>query len=148
MVPGRGGAAVGDPTDFDRRVPRDRALRAADRDRDAVAAILAREHVAGRLDDGEYDERVTRCLGARTYGELDALLADLLPLEPEEPVVARGRRVVCGWPFPAVLLIPLLAVAIVASHGHLLWLAFPVVFLLVVRPRLWSRACGRESGVT
>lgn len=139
---------MSDPTGFDRRVPRDRALRAADRDRDAVAAILAREHVAGRLDDGEYDERVARCLAAKTYGELDALVADLVPDDAEEPVAARGRRAARAWPFPAVLLIPLIAVAIVAGHGHLVWLAIPLVFLLVVRPLLWGPACGRESRIT
>jgi len=139
---------VSDPMDFDRRVPRDRALRAADRDRDAVAAILAREHVAGRLDDGEYDERVARCLAARTYADLDALIADLVPLEPEEPTFARGHGGLRGWPFPAMLLIPLVAIAIVASHGHLFWLAIPLVFFLVVRPLLWGPACGRWSRTT
>jgi hypothetical protein len=139
---------VGDSASYDRRAPRDRALRAADRDRDAVAAILSHEHVAGRLDDEEYDERVARCLAAKTYGDLDALLTDLIPDEREEPAVAGARRGARGWPFPAMVLIPLLVVAIVVSHGHLFWLAIPLVFFLVVRPLLLGRACGREPRIT
>ena len=52
-------------------------LRAADSDRAAVAAVLGRHMADGRLTVDEYDERLSRAYAARTYGELDALTADL-----------------------------------------------------------------------
>jgi hypothetical protein len=52
-------------------------LRAADADRASVAAVLGEHMAAGRLTLAEYDERVTRAYEAKTYGELDAITADL-----------------------------------------------------------------------
>ena len=56
--------------------PRDRQLRVGNAEREAVADILRREHLAGRLDSDEFDERVARCLAAKTYAELDELIGD------------------------------------------------------------------------
>lgn len=55
---------------------RDR-MRASDSDRAMVAERLRKALDEGRLDLNEYDERVRRTYAARTYGELDGLLADL-----------------------------------------------------------------------
>jgi len=63
-------------------------LRASDRDRELVAELLRTEHVAGRLDDDELDQRLGRCLAASTYSELEAITADL----PEDQQA--------GWPPP------------------------------------------------
>ena len=52
-------------------------MRAADADRQRVADQLKTALDEGRLDLGEYDERIQRAYGARTYGELDGLLTDL-----------------------------------------------------------------------
>jgi hypothetical protein len=52
-------------------------LRAGDADRSAVAATLGRHMAAGRLTLDEYDERLARAYGAKTYGELAELTADL-----------------------------------------------------------------------
>lgn len=97
-------------------------------------AILQREHVAGRLDNLEFDDRLSRSLAARSYAELDELLADL-PIENRTPRLSARFS---AWPFP---LLPIVAVAIVAlalSHGHLFWLAFPL-FFFVLRPLIWGR---------
>lgn len=59
-------------------------LRAADTDRERVAEQLRRAHGEGRLDLGEFDERVAAAWAARTYGDLDVLTADL----PPEPATA------------------------------------------------------------
>jgi len=107
--------------------PRDRRLRVGTAERDAVAEILRREHVAGKLDNTEFDERLERCLSAKTYRELDELLADL-PIEELSPRPAR-------WSFPPwgfLLVLPLIGVAIVASHGHAVWLLVPL---------FWFGAC-------
>ncbi|NYT93080.1 DUF1707 domain-containing protein [Salinispora sp. H7-4] len=68
---------------------RDRAgMRAADDDRQAVADQLRVAVDEGRLDLHEYDERLHRAYTAKTYGELDVLLADLPT--GSAPVVASG----------------------------------------------------------
>ena len=71
-------------------------LRAADSDRAAVAAVLGRHMADGRLTVDEYDERLSRAYAARTYGELDALTADL-PSTHRPPAV---QPVAHGGPDP------------------------------------------------
>ncbi|HYP45807.1 MAG TPA: DUF1707 domain-containing protein [Propionibacteriaceae bacterium] len=51
--------------------------RIGDAERDRAAELL-RDHLAeGRLDQGEFDDRVTRALTARTQADLDPLFTDL-----------------------------------------------------------------------
>ncbi|WP_031024775.1 DUF1707 SHOCT-like domain-containing protein [Streptomyces sp. NRRL WC-3725] len=52
-------------------------LRASDADRDRVAEILRDALAEGRLDLGEFDERLEAAYKARTYGELAPLTRDL-----------------------------------------------------------------------
>lgn len=52
-------------------------MRAGDSDRQRVADQLKSALDEGRLDLNEYDERVQRAYGARTYADLDGLLDDL-----------------------------------------------------------------------
>jgi len=116
---------------YDRRNgPRDRRLRVSNDEREAVAEILRREHVAGRLDNEEFDERLGTCLSARTYADLDALIADFPATEIER---RRPRRAAGRWrPWPLMFL-PLIAVAVVLSHGRAAWLLVPFLFCFVVR---------------
>jgi hypothetical protein len=98
---------------------------------------LREQHLAGRLESDEFQERLDRCYAAKTYGELDELIADL----PREEATRRATRV---WRWPvAALLIPLV-VAIVLSHGRLLWLVIPL-FFFAGRPLIWA-ATGRRVG--
>lgn len=55
----------------------DPQLRAADSDREAVAATLGRALSEGRLTVDEYEERLAKAYAARTYGDLAGLTADL-----------------------------------------------------------------------
>jgi Domain of unknown function (DUF1707) len=125
------------PESYSRHEPRDRGLRAADRDRDAVAGILREQHLAGRLQSEEFEKRLDRCYAAKSYGELDRLVADLPGEEPTRSP-GRARRSL------ALALIPLFIAAIALSGGRLLWLAIPL-FFFVGRPLLW-RSAGRRSG--
>ncbi len=59
-------------------------MRAADSDRQYVADRLRDALNEGRLDLGEYDERLQQTYAARTYGELDKLLGDLPTVVPPE----------------------------------------------------------------
>src|SRR5437588_5413297 len=52
-------------------------LRAADHDREAVAERLRKATAEGRLLAEELEERLGAAFSARTYGELEALVADL-----------------------------------------------------------------------
>lgn len=54
-----------------------RELRAADADRERVAAVLREAAAEGRLDLGELDERLGLVYAARTYGDLEPLIRDL-----------------------------------------------------------------------
>jgi DUF1707 SHOCT-like domain len=63
-------------------------MRAADADRQAVAEKLKVALDEGRLDLHEYDDRLQRAYAAKTYGELNPLLADLPGQVPVVPVVA------------------------------------------------------------
>jgi len=76
-------------------------LRAADADRTAVATQLGDQMSAGRLTVAEYDERLARAYAARTYGELEALTADLPRPAAQPPAPAPAARPAvhggCGW---------------------------------------------------
>lgn len=68
-------------------------LRVGNAERDAVTTILQDAAVDGRLDMDELDERVGAALRARTYGDLDALVADLsveLPWQRRSPAPLAG----------------------------------------------------------
>jgi Domain of unknown function (DUF1707) len=53
------------------------SMRASDEDRWRVQAHLNEAFAEGRLNQQEWDERVTALGSARTYGDLDMLTADL-----------------------------------------------------------------------
>jgi hypothetical protein len=63
-------------------------LRAGDDDRERVVGALHRHAQAARLDPIEHDERVEIALGAKTFGELEALLRDL----PDESRTPQARQ--------------------------------------------------------
>lgn len=52
-------------------------MRASDADRDRYAAVLQQAFVDGRLTQAEYNDRLGAVMEAKTYGELQPLIADL-----------------------------------------------------------------------
>jgi hypothetical protein len=62
-------------------------MRVGDRDRDAVVNRIQDAFAEGRLDDGEFDQRMRAALTARTSAELDVLTADL-PAAAQRPGTA------------------------------------------------------------
>jgi len=58
--------------------PSSPALRASDADRDRVIELLRAAVADGRLDAGEFDERLDAALTARTIDALAPLTADLI----------------------------------------------------------------------
>jgi hypothetical protein len=86
------------------------SLRASDADRERIVDRLRSAAAEGRLAAHELEHRVGAALGARTYGELDATVADL-------PSASPARR-------PG-------AVATVREHPLLLVALIPVVLIVV-----------------
>src|SRR6476659_5617778 len=105
---------MSDQGSYSRRYgPRDRQLRVGNVERDAVADVLRREHLAGRIDNDEFDERFARCLTAKTYAELDELIGDF-PADEKHARRVVGRSGWWPWPVP-LLFLPFLVAAIVFS---------------------------------
>lgn len=121
-------------------------LRASDGERDAVAAELREHFAAGRLDLGEFGERVDRALGARTTADLDGLLADLPPAprpqNDQRPVRPSRRLVLLA---PLLFVAPVVAgFAAVGAHqgwvaGWPLWWLVPLVALRLAWRGGWRR---------
>ena len=133
------------------RGPRDRSLRAGDGDREAFAAILREQHLDGRLDSDEFQERLDACMAAKTYADLDRLVADLPGGEPAGPRPA-GRRPRRPRPWLLPLLPLALVAAIVVGTGHHPWFLIPLVAFFVIRPLVWRSwvwgvwGCGPRGG--
>jgi hypothetical protein len=92
------------------------SLRASDSDRERVAERLRHATGEGRLLAEELEARLEAAFAARTYGELDALVADL----PERSLAPRhrGRPARRLGPAPAIALIllaPMLVALVVAA---------------------------------
>ncbi len=58
------------------------SLRASDSDRDKVAEVLHTAFAEGRITYEEHIERMESVLASKTFGELMAITADLLPTTP------------------------------------------------------------------
>jgi hypothetical protein len=126
-------------------------MRAGDGDRKAVADQLKAALEEGRLDLSEYDERLQKTYGAKTYGDLQGLLTDLPntvppahsqvqgyqapPAPSATPQGPAGGRQVAAWvgPYAGVIVVCSVIWAITsASAGHLLyywpvWMLIPLV---------------------
>jgi hypothetical protein len=111
-------------------------LRASDADREQVAERLRQATAEGRLMAEELEERLEAVFAARTYGELDAQVADL----PAHSVHPRERRptgwagsVGSAWAGPNLWLrpVPILALFILAPVIVSLMLAAAMVVATV-----------------
>ena len=74
-------------------------IRIGDHERDAVAALLQKAAVDGRLSMEELDDRLEAALKAKTYADLDPLVADLSAELPSQ-ALSRGWQPPQGPPPP------------------------------------------------
>ena len=115
-------------------------MRVSDAERQAVADRLAEHFSSCRLDQEEFDERVSRAMSAKTRADLNGLFDDLpesgmpgqgLP-ETGAPagVCAQRRR----FRHPVLLAAFVIILALAAGHVvfPLLWIGFLVVIALAV----------------
>jgi Domain of unknown function (DUF1707) len=123
-------------------------LRASDADREQVAERLRHATAEGRLAAEELEERLEAVFAARTYGELDGLVADLPGAPPR-----RRERPQSGWlGHPMLRPLPILALFILAPVILSLMLAAAVIvatvfmawgLLLVVGWMAFGHTCRR-----
>ena len=117
-------------------------LRVSDAERDAVVTELGEHFGHGRLDQAEFDERVTKALAARSGRDLGGLLADLPSAQAESSTPQPGAR----FPRPLIV-VPLLAAAILIAgvaaggwhHGWVPWPLFWLLPVMVLRFGWWRR---------
>jgi hypothetical protein len=129
-------------------IPGRHGMRVSDADRDAVVTELGEHFGQGRLDQAEFDERMTQALAARTEGDLDGLLADLPPARPA--VSAAPAR---AWPRRLPVAVPLLfAVILIATfaaggrqHGGVPWPLWWLLPIMILRFAWWRGGWRRRS---
>jgi uncharacterized membrane protein len=86
------------PTQAQRPMPVNPAMRAATADRDRTVDVLKAAFAEGRLSQDEYNDRMSQAHTARTYGELMALTGDLpagpvpLPMQPAWQMPVRSAQ--------------------------------------------------------
>jgi len=121
----------------------DEHLRVSDVERNAVAERLSAHYADGRLDQAEFDERVSRAMSAKTRGDLAGLFDDL---PDPEPAGASGVGGPDGQAIPyrprrrGGLIRPLLLVVIVIALTSIAWHTvtafyipwFPIAVILAV----------------
>jgi hypothetical protein len=120
------------------------SLRASDADREQIAERLRHAAAEGRLLAHELEQRLATALRARTYGELDAVVADL----PGDRLSRRDQRRSTSLLRPALALaiaIPL-AVVIVATVVFVLTSVLAVWLLWVALGWLWFGRRRRYHG--
>jgi hypothetical protein len=95
--------------------PRDTSpeMRASDEDRERVVWMLREHAAAGRLSTEELEERTATALGARTHGDLDALIADLPKLR--DPRRSEARRVSAQREFAEHLRVYVMVMALLVA---------------------------------
>lgn len=90
------------------------SIRASDADRDRIAERLRQAATEGRILAHELEDRLATALRARTYGELDSLVADLpRPLAPS-PRRRGSRSLSLARRHPALAVAALVVVTMVA----------------------------------
>jgi len=123
-------------------------LRVSDAERDSVVAELGEHFQQGRLDQAEFEERITTALAARTGRDLSGLLADLPPAREQFSVPQPRAR----FPRPllaAPLLVALILIAGVATggwqHGWMPWPLLWLIPIMVLRLNWWRRKWQRRQ---
>jgi Domain of unknown function (DUF1707) len=126
------------------------AIRASDADRERVAERLRRAAGEGRLRTEELEQRLEAALGARTYGQLDAVLSDLPGRRLAVPSQALARRPRGALPVALALLatlavlVTVLFIATGVFAGWLLWIACGWFFMRGRHRRGYGRPYGRS----
>jgi uncharacterized RDD family membrane protein YckC len=120
------------------------AFRRSDADRKIVVGMLRAAWLEGRLGLADFEQRVSAAVGARTYAEADALVADVAQPEPPLPVLAGWWRRSAALAVDHVLLLAGV-LALAALVGGVAVLAVPVLGVAYFTVAQGSRS-GRTIG--
>jgi Domain of unknown function (DUF1707) len=122
----------------------DADLRASDTERNEVADRLSRHFAEGRLDQGEFKNRLDTAMSATTRGQLGGLFYDLprLPAEPPPPPPRPRRRRLL--PFLAIITMVFIVAGATATVNGWYFFHVPWLLIAIVAFFLWHRA-GRAS---
>jgi hypothetical protein len=121
----------------------DQHIRVSDAERNEVAELLGQHYAEGRLDQGEFDERVNRTMAAKTRGDLAGLFDDL----PDTDSTAGAGSAVPGGPagpgYPmrrgrGGIVRPVLLLLLILVGANLAWHAFTSLFF--IGPLVWTVA--------
>jgi Domain of unknown function (DUF1707)/Domain of unknown function (DUF4190) len=108
-------------------------VRASDADRERVADRLRQAATEGRLTAEELEERLHHAFSARTYGELDSVVADL----PAGPVVVASTPQTSGMAIASIVM----AALWMGGIGSLIGIVLGIMATQEV-----SRSRGRVTG--
>jgi uncharacterized membrane protein len=106
------------------------SLRASDADRDKILDRLRQACAEGRIVALELEDRIARALRAETYGDLDAVVADL----PREKAASKRRsRLLLRYPLlgAVVIAVGAFAVAALAAVAFVVCGVFIVLAMLL-----------------
>jgi uncharacterized protein DUF1707 len=121
------------------------AMRVSDTERAEVADELSRHYSEGRLDEGEFTQRLDQVMAATTYRDLSGVLQDLPPMRPaprsdrhagradraDRADRARNSRHAPGAGLKLALLAFLVILVIGVSH-IVIWALAPVVWICLI----------------
>jgi hypothetical protein len=131
-------------------MPTDPRLRASDADRDRIAALLREHHAAGRLTADEFQERLTATFAAKTFGELDELMADLPAIDlyqlPDRSIVgqssALARQPVSDVVARTAAILTAIGLYVITGVGFGIWWIPWWLIILIVAARMARRSNG------
>jgi hypothetical protein len=107
-------------------------LRVSDADRAAIADELSRHYGEGRLDQGEFSQRLDQAMSATTFRDLAGLLHDLP--HPDQPATAQGpvppRRHRSG--LRPLVVLALIAIVLAGAYHAIAWALAPVLWICVI----------------
>ena len=117
----------------------DQHMRVSDAERSAVAEELGKHYAEGRLDQAEFDERVSRTMAAKTRGDLAGLFDDL----PDTDSTAGAGPAAAGVPSAPYrmrrrgrgIMRPLIVLALALICANVAWHAFTSIFFF--QPLIW-----------
>lgn len=119
-------------------------MRIGDAERSKVGDELARHFAEGRLDEGEFNERLNIAMSAKTQGDLVGLLSDLPPaVPPQQPSMPQQKQLrrpsrVLGVVLLVLLvswMVPWLVAWPFHGHVHVGW----IIPVLIVSLCMWRR---------
>jgi hypothetical protein len=120
----------------------DQHIRVSDAERNSVAELLGQHYADGRLDQAEFDERISRTMSAKNRGDLTGLFDDLPETGPngagpagpggpaDQAAPYRGPRRRGG------IVRPLLLLLLVFICANFAWHAFTSLFF--IQPLVWA----------